>query len=143
MTGIGMSRLGRKLMVDPVALSVEAIQLAVLDAGLALEDVDGLSTYPAGSADGGYSEGGVTAVESALGLRPTWHNGAPETPGAAGSLIAAMLAVSSGLCRHVVCFRTVWQSTYCRIGEAGRRRTWSGAAPRGSRSTWRRSACRR
>ena len=28
-TGIGMSRLGRKLMVDPVALSVEAIELAV------------------------------------------------------------------------------------------------------------------
>ena len=114
-------------MVDPVALSVEAIELAVQDAGLALDDIDGLSTYPAGTADGGYSEGGVTAVESALGLRPTWHNGAPETPGAAGSLIAAMLAVSSGLCRHVVCFRTVWQSTYAELakraqGGGGRRR---------------------
>ena len=126
-TGIGMSRLGRKLMVDPVALCVEAIELAVQDAGLALDDIDGLSTYPAGTADGGYSEGGVTAVECALGLRPTWHNGAPETPGAAGALIAAMLAVSSGLCRHVVCFRTVWQSTYTEVakqaqGGGGRRR---------------------
>lgn len=120
-SGIGMSRLGRKLMADPVALSVEAIELAVRDAGLALDDIDGLSTYPAGTADGGYSEGGVTAVESALGLRPTWHNGAPETPGAAGSLIAAMLAVSSGLCRHVVCFRTVWQSTYAELAKRGGR----------------------
>ena len=120
-SGIGMSRLGRKLMADPVALSVEAIELAVRDAGLALDDIDGLSTYPAGTADGGYSEGGVTAVESTLGLRPTWHNGAPETPGAAGSLIAAMLAVSSGLCRHVVCFRTVWQSTYAELAKRGGR----------------------
>nr|WP_221220599.1 OB-fold domain-containing protein [Mycolicibacterium sp. BK634] len=114
-TGIGMSRLGRKLMVDPVSLTVEAITTAVADAGLAMSDIDGLSTYPAGTADGGYSEGGVTAVETALGIRPSWHNGGPETPGATGSLIAAFLAVASGLCRHVVCFRTVWQSTYAEL----------------------------
>ena len=124
-TGIGMSRLGRKLMVDPVELGVEAIRSAVADAGLTVDDIDGLSTYPAGTADGGYSEGGVTAMESVLGLRPSWHNGAPETPGATGSLITAMLAVASGLCRHVVCFRTVWQSTYAELargGGGGRRR---------------------
>jgi acetyl-CoA acetyltransferase/uncharacterized OB-fold protein len=123
-TGIGMSRFGRKLMADPVALGVEAVRAAVEDAGLRMDDVDGLSTYPAGSADGGYSEGGVTAVEAALGLRPTWHNGGPETPGANGSLVAAMLAVASGLCRHVVCFRTVWQSTYTELMRQG-----AGAAP--------------
>jgi len=130
-TGIGMSRFGRKLMLDPVALSVEAIRSAVADAGLTLADIDGLSTYPAGTADGGYSEGGVTAVESALGLRPGWHNGASETPGATGSLIAAMLAVASGMCRHVVCFRTVWQSTSAELAKraaavGGQRRRVSG-----------------
>ena len=119
LTGIGMSRIGRKLMVDPVSLTVDAITTAVADAGLTLDDIDGLSTYPAGGADGGYSEGGVTAVEAALGLHPTWHNGAPETPGATGSLMAAMLAVSSGMCRHVVCFRTVWQSTYAELAKRG------------------------
>jgi acetyl-CoA acetyltransferase len=33
-----------------------------------------------------------------------------------------MLAVSSGLCRHVLCFRTVWESTYAtlRLGAGGR-----------------------
>jgi acetyl-CoA acetyltransferase/uncharacterized OB-fold protein len=124
-TGIGMSRLGRKLMIDPVALTVEAVQAAVADAGLEMGDIDGLSTYPGTTADGGYAEGGVTAVESALGLRPTWHNGAQETPGATGSLIAAMLAVAAGLCRHVVCFRTVWQSTYAATMRAG-----SGDPPR-------------
>jgi acetyl-CoA acetyltransferase len=35
-----------------------------------------------------------------------------ETFGPAGSVIAAMLAVAGGLCRHVLCFRTVWQATY-------------------------------
>jgi len=110
-TGIGMSRIGRKLMVPPLSLTVEAIRRAVQDAGLELDDIDGLSTYPATSAEGGYAEGGTTAVESILGVRPTWHNGGHETPGAVGSVVAAMLAVASGLCRHVVCFRTVWQST--------------------------------
>jgi acetyl-CoA acetyltransferase/uncharacterized OB-fold protein len=118
LTGVGMSRIGRKLMVPPVSLTVEAIRRAVEDAGLAMDDIDGLSTYPATPAEGGYAEGGVTAVESALGIRPTWHNGGHETPGATGSLIAAMLAVAAGLCRHVVCFRTVWQSSY---GELARR----------------------
>jgi acetyl-CoA acetyltransferase len=118
LTGIGMSQIGRKLMVPPLSLTVEAIRRAVEDAGLQMVDIDGLSTYPATPADGGYAEGGTTAVESILGLRPTWHNGGHETPGAAGSVIAAMLAVASGLCRHVVCFRTVWQST---AGELARR----------------------
>lgn len=110
-SGVGMSRIGRKLMAPPLSLTVEAIRRAVDDAGLSMDDIDGLSTYPATPAEGGYAEGGTTAVESVLRIRPTWHNGGHETPGAAGSLIAAMLAVAAGLCRHVVCFRTVWQST--------------------------------
>jgi acetyl-CoA acetyltransferase/uncharacterized OB-fold protein len=118
-TGIGMSRIGRKLMVPPLSLTAEAIQAAVEDAGITLADIDGLSTYPSTPAEGGYAEGGVTAVESMLGLHPTWHNGGHETPGATGSLIAAMLAVAAGLCRHVVCFRTVWQSSYAELARKG------------------------
>ena len=37
-------------------------------------DIDGLSTYP-GAGRHGHSEGGVAAVEDALRIRPTWHNG--------------------------------------------------------------------
>jgi acetyl-CoA acetyltransferase/uncharacterized OB-fold protein len=126
-SGVGRSRIGRKLMVPPLSLTVEAVRAAVSDAGLTMDDVDGLSTYPATAAEGGYSEGGVTAVESALGVRPTWHNGGMETPGATGSLIAAMLAVAAGLCRHVACFRTVWQSSF---NELARRDVTPGVAPR-------------
>ncbi|MBY4039230.1 OB-fold domain-containing protein [Rhodococcus fascians] len=111
-SGIGASRMGRRLMVDPLSLTIQACERAVADAGLTFDDIDGLSTYPGGSPEGGFSEGGVTALEAALRIRPTWHNGAGETPGPGGSVIAAMMAVASGLARHVLCFRTMWQSTH-------------------------------
>jgi acetyl-CoA acetyltransferase/uncharacterized OB-fold protein len=112
LTGIGMSRIGRRLGVDPLALTVEACRRAVADAGLTMADIDGLSTYPGSPAAGGHSEGGVTALEESLRLRPTWFNGGMETPGQGGSVVAAMLAVAAGLCRHVLCFRTVWEATW-------------------------------
>ncbi len=112
LTGIGMSRIGRRLGVDPLGLTVEACRRAVADAGLTMADIDGLSTYPGSAAAGGHSEGGVTALEESLRLRPTWFNGGMETPGQGGSVVAAMLAVAAGLCRHVLCFRTVWEATW-------------------------------
>jgi len=102
-------------MVDPLSLTVDACLAAVSDAGIDLEEVDGLSTYP-GPAGMGLSEGGVCAVEEALRVHPTWVNGGSELPGPAGAVIAAMLAVASGLCRHVLCFRTVWESTFATLG---------------------------
>ncbi|MFE3543920.1 OB-fold domain-containing protein [Nocardia sp. NPDC059177] len=120
LTGIGRSQIGRRLMADPLALTLAACRAAVADAGLALDDIDGLSTYPGTGNLGPFTEGGVTAVESALGIRPTWHNGAAETFGPGGSVIAAMLAVAAGLARHVLCFRTVWESTYAEHVRAGR-----------------------
>ena len=74
----------------------------------------------------GMSEGGVTAVEEALRLHPTWINGGGDIPGPGGAVIAAMLAVASGLCRHVLCFRTVWESTFATL--APRRRPGGGRA---------------
>jgi acetyl-CoA acetyltransferase/uncharacterized OB-fold protein len=115
LSGIGRSKLGRRLMVDPLSLTIDAALAAVADAGLTLDDIDGLSTYP-GMVGSGMSEGGVTAVEEALRIHPTWTNGGGDLPGPGGSVIAAMLAVASGLCRHVLCFRTVWESTYRQLG---------------------------
>jgi acetyl-CoA acetyltransferase/uncharacterized OB-fold protein len=118
LSGIGRSAMGRRLMVDPLSLTIDACLAAVADAGLALDDIDGLSTYP-GDLGGGMSEGGITAVEEALRIHPTWINGGGDIPGPAGSVIAAMLAVSAGLCRHVLCFRTVWESTYAALRLGG------------------------
>ncbi|WP_262062216.1 thiolase C-terminal domain-containing protein [Streptomyces sp. STR69] len=120
-TGIGMSEIGRRLLVPPVSLTVQACQRAIADAGLTVDDIDGLATYPgAGTAYGGFGEGGVTALESALGLEPTWYNGGSETFGPCGSLISAMLAIAGGLARHVLCFRTVWEASYGELVRRGR-----------------------
>lgn len=138
LSGIGRSRMGRRLMVDPLSLTVDACLAAVADAGLTLDDIDGLSTYPGGTTAAGMSEGGVTAVEEALRIRPTWTNGGGDIPGPGGAVIAAMLAVSSGLCRHVLVFRTVWESTYraLGLGRAGGRVSgfMEGRAPYGALS---------
>jgi acetyl-CoA acetyltransferase/uncharacterized OB-fold protein len=115
LSGVGRSAIGRRLMRHPLSLTVDACLAAVADAGLSLDDIDGLSTYPGGPAAFGMGEGGVNALEDALRIHPVWHNGAGDTPGPGGSVIAAMLAVASGLCRHVLCFRTVWESTYAAL----------------------------
>jgi acetyl-CoA acetyltransferase/uncharacterized OB-fold protein len=131
LSGVGRSALGRRLMVDPLSLTVDAALLAIADAGLTPDDIDGLSTYPgSGGYLLGFSEGGVAPLEEALRLKPTWHNGGGDLPGPGGSVIAAMLAVASGLCRHVLCFRTVWQATSSalRLGGGGAGRVEASAA---------------
>ena len=120
LTGIGMSPIGRRLMVPPLSLTVQACEAAVADAGLTFDDIDGLSTYPGGGNLGGFGEGGVTALEAALGIRPTWHNGGIETFGPGGSVIAAMLAIAGGLARHVLCFRTLWEATFNELMKQGK-----------------------
>ena len=136
LTGIGMSQVGRRLMVDPIALTVEAADRAIADAGLDAGrhrrplDLPG----PARSAVG-MSEGGITALEEVLRLRPSWINGGIELPGQAGSVIAAMLAVAGGLCNHVLCFRTVWEATYAaqqRAAMSGAPGSTSAIVPQGS-----------
>ncbi|HEY4331171.1 MAG TPA: OB-fold domain-containing protein, partial [Ilumatobacteraceae bacterium] len=118
-SGIGRSALGRRLMVDPVALAVAACSDAIADAGLAPADIDGICTYPGnGGYEIGFGEGGVTPVEEAMRLRPTWINGGADIPGPGGSVLNAMMAVAAGLCRHVLCYRTVWQSTASTLGLA-------------------------
>jgi acetyl-CoA acetyltransferase/uncharacterized OB-fold protein len=119
LSGVGRSRLGRRLMIDPLSLAVDACTAAIADAGLTFDDIDGLSTYP-GAVGMGMSEGGPTAVEEALRLHPTWINGGGDLPGPGGSIIAAAMAVAAGLCRHVLCFRTVWESTFATLAAGGK-----------------------
>jgi acetyl-CoA acetyltransferase/uncharacterized OB-fold protein len=128
-TGIGASRLGRRLMVPPLSLTIEACEAAIADAGLTFDDIDGLSTYP-GLDIAGMGEGGVGALEGALGLKPTWINGGMDTFGPGGSVIAAMMAVATGMARHVLCFRTLWEATFAQLMKDGRM-----SPPGGARTT--------
>jgi acetyl-CoA acetyltransferase len=113
LTGIGQSDVGRRLNRDPLALTADACLAAIEDAGLRREDIDGLSTYPGNmaGAPGGFSGAGVTDVQDMLRLNLNWFCGGPELPGQLGAVVNACMAVATGLARHVLCFRTVWEST--------------------------------
>lgn len=128
LTGVGQSRVGRRLGVDPLGLTVEACLAAIEDAGLSIADIDGLATYPGSSSAAGMTEGGIMPVTEALQLKPTWINGGGDTPGQLGSVMSAMLAVASGLVRHVLCFRTMWESSYAELVKTGRWATEGGRA---------------
>ena len=67
-TGTGMSQVGRRLMRDPLELTLDACIAAVEDAGLTLQDIDGLSTYPGMGGPQGFSGAGAIAVHDALRL---------------------------------------------------------------------------
>lgn len=111
MTGIGQSDVGRRLDRDPLALTADACLAAIEDAGLTREDIDGLSTYPGNFGPNGFSGAGITEVQDMLRLDLNWFCGGPELPGQLGSVVNACLAVATGVARHVLCFRTVWEST--------------------------------
>lgn len=110
LTGVGMSRIGRRLGANPLVLTVEACKAAMADAGLESGDIDGICAYPGSSGLPGISSGGVRALEQVMQINPVWHCGAQEVPGQAGTVITAMMAVASGLCRHVLCFTNFGQS---------------------------------
>jgi len=111
-SGVGQSAVGRRLYRDPLDLSIEAALDAIADAGLTPADIDGLATYP-GNQDipPGFSGVGVTEVQDALRLNLNWFSGGLEAPGQLGSVINAICAVATGLCNHVLCFRTVWEAS--------------------------------
>ncbi|MEE8310869.1 MAG: thiolase family protein [Candidatus Binatia bacterium] len=112
-SGLGQSQVGRRLNVDPLALTIDACLEAIADAGLTREDIDGLSTYPGGMVPGapGFTGAGCADVQDALRLNLSWFSGGLELPGQLGAVINACAAVATGLAKHVLCFRTVWEST--------------------------------
>jgi acetyl-CoA acetyltransferase len=107
-------------MRDPLELTLDACIAAIEDAGLTLDDIDGLSTYPGGvDLSPGFSGAGIIQVQDALRLELNWFTGGVEMPGQLGSVINACMAVATGLARHVLCFRSIWESTAQGTGGRG------------------------
>jgi acetyl-CoA acetyltransferase len=111
-TGVGQSQVGRRIYRDPLDLTIEAALAAIEDAGLTRDDIDGVATYPGPMhIPPGFSGVGVTEVHEALRLKLNWYAGGLESPGQLGSVANAVAAVATGLARHVLCFRTVWEAS--------------------------------
>jgi acetyl-CoA acetyltransferase len=98
-SGIGISRIGRKTGIPGLTLTEEAGRAAIADAGLQPGSVDGLASM------------GDTPIEDAalvLGIEPAWSSDAAYGPGGLlAPVMAAALAVAEGVARHVLVYRTV------------------------------------
>jgi acetyl-CoA acetyltransferase len=110
-TGVGQSEIGVKLTRHPLLLTLDAVREALREAGLSIEQIDGVSTYP-GRVQGylGFSPVGADELIDALGIRATWYAGGGEITSQLGAVVAAAAAVRAGLARHVICFRTVYEA---------------------------------
>jgi len=110
-TGVGQSEIGVKLTRHPLLLTLDAVREALREAGLSIEQIDGVSTYP-GRMQGylGFSPVGTDELIDALGIRATWYAGGGEITSQLGAVVAAAAAVRAGLARHVICFRTVYEA---------------------------------
>ena len=110
-TGIGMSEVGVRLTRSPLGLTLDAVREAIADAGLTLDQIDGVATYPGKmSTFLGFSPVSSDDVIEILGLNTRWHIGAAEATAQLGAIAEAAMAVKTGLARHVLCFRTVYEA---------------------------------
>jgi acetyl-CoA acetyltransferase len=111
-TGIGQSEVGRPSARTALQLTIDACSQALEDAGLSAADIDGITTYPGKSLEGGgIAPVGTTEVMLALGIAPVWMSSSGEGPGHMTAIFQAVMAIATGLCRHVLVFRTVAQAT--------------------------------
>jgi acetyl-CoA acetyltransferase len=110
-TGIGMSEVGVRLTRSPLGLTLDAVREAIANAGLTLDQIDGVATYPGKmSTFLGFSPVSSDDVIEILGLNTRWHIGAAEATAQLGAIAEAAMAVKAGLARHVLCFRTVYEA---------------------------------
>ena len=110
-TGLGMSEVGVRLTRSALGLTIDAVREAIADAGLTLDQIDGVATYPGKmQAFLGFSPISSDDLIETLGLTTRWHIGAAEATAQLGAIAEAALAVRAGLARHVICFRTVYEA---------------------------------
>ena len=97
-SGIGISRIGRRTGTPALDLTIESSRAAIADAGLTPADIDGVSTL---------GETPVLEAAGALGIEPVYRGGGFDTGGLLSPVMSAFLAVADGRARHVLVYRTV------------------------------------
>lgn len=110
-TGVGQSEVGVRLPRHPLLLTVDAVREALDDAGLTLDQIDGVFSFP-GKQPGylAFSPVGTDDLIEVLNIKSKWQMGAMEQPAQLSAIAMAAWAVKEGICRHVICFRTVYEA---------------------------------
>jgi acetyl-CoA acetyltransferase len=126
-SGLGQSEIGRRVDRSGLQLTVDAVLAAVDDAGLTIDDIDGLAMFPGGGAANlpGYANGNLYEVQDALRLTTSWHQGIVE--GLALPFYGAAQAVATGQARHAVVWRTVKEGSAAK--NAGGRPAYGSTKP--------------
>jgi acetyl-CoA acetyltransferase len=118
-TGVGQSAVGRKLFRSGIDLAIDAALEAITHAGLQVEDIDGVASYPGPvQAEGGFVGATTHEVRDALGMRTNWVLSGVETPGQLGTLMDGAAAIAGGRATHVLAFRSVCESSGQAAGRA-------------------------
>jgi acetyl-CoA acetyltransferase len=114
LSGVGQSAIGRQLSASGFQLTLDSVLAAVDDAGLAIDDIDGLAMFPGGGKANlpGYANGNLYEIQDALGITTTWRQGQVE--GMSLPFYGPALAVATGQARHVVVWRTVKEGSAAR-----------------------------
>ena len=97
-SGIGMSRIGRKTGISDAELTVESATAAIADAGISASDIDGIATI---------GDTPIAIAAEHLGLSPDWTGGSMGHYGLQTPVVDAFKAVGSRAARHVLVYRTV------------------------------------
>src|SRR3984957_3899062 len=97
-SGIGISRIGRRTGIPGIELTMEAVRTAIDDAGLAATDIDGIATL---------GDTPAAEVNAALGIEAFDSGTGFSTGGLMNPVISACRAVSEGHARHVLIYRTI------------------------------------
>ena len=97
-SGLGISRIGRRTGIPGAELTLEAARAAIDDAGLTADDIDGIATF---------GDTPLTEVADTLGIQPIDVSFGFDTGGVLTPVMSAFRAVAERRARHVLVYRTV------------------------------------
>jgi acetyl-CoA acetyltransferase len=97
-SGLGISRIGRRTGIPGLELTLEAARAAIEDAGLTADDIDGIGTLGDTPPSDVMTSLGIEATDQTLGF---------DTGGVLIPVMSAFRAVSERRARHVLVYRTV------------------------------------
>ena len=97
-SGLGISRIGRRTGIPGLELTLEAARVAIEDAGLTASDIDGIATF---------GDTPVTEVTGALGIQATDQTLGFDTGGVLTPVMSAVRNVAEKRARHMLVYRTV------------------------------------